>query len=79
MKPSLSLLSLCILLAACSTGIPNDNNPVIVPTAWQSAHAMSRQLSSKQWWQQFGSPELDQLIAQAQTGSYDLAVKLASK
>ncbi len=77
MKPSLSLLSLCMLLGACSTGVPNDNNPVIVPPAWQSAHGISRALSNQQWWQQFGSPELDQLIAQAQTGSYDLAAAVA--
>ena len=77
MKPSLSLLSLCMLLGACSTGIPHDNNPVIVPPAWHSAHALSRQQSSQQWWQQFGSPELDQLIAQAKTGSYDLAAAVA--
>ena len=77
MKPSLSLLSLCMLLGACSTGVPNDNNPVIVPPAWQSAHGISRQLSNQKWWQQFGSPELDQLIAQAKTGSYDLAAAVA--
>ena len=77
MKPSLSLLSLCMLLGACSTGVTHDNNPVIVPPAWQMAHGTSRQQSTQQWWQQFGSPELDQLIAQAKTGSYDLAAAVA--
>ena len=77
MKPSLSLLSLCLLLGACSHSTPEDNHDVIAPATWQSPHVLARQQISQQWWQQFGSPDLDHLINQAQIDSYDLAAAMA--
>jgi len=77
MKPSLSLLSLCLLLGACSQSIPPDSNDIVPPAAWQSAHTAARQQVSQEWWKQFGSPELDRLISQARAGSYDLAGAMA--
>ncbi|MEB0204510.1 efflux transporter outer membrane subunit [Pseudomonas sp. CCC3.1] len=77
MKPSLSVLTACLLLGACSQTPPRDENPVLAPAAWQSPHAQASQLSRQQWWSQFGSPPLDRLIAQARVGSYDLAAAVA--
>ncbi|MBM1197522.1 efflux transporter outer membrane subunit [Pseudomonas weihenstephanensis] len=77
MKPSLSLLSACLLLGACSQNTPRDDHDVLTPATWQSAHTLANPLTQQQWWQQFGSPELDRLIAQAQGGSYDLAGAVA--
>ncbi|WP_338579397.1 efflux transporter outer membrane subunit [Pseudomonas sp. ML2-2023-6] len=77
MKPTLSLLSLCLLLGACSHSTPDDNNDVVPPPSWQSAHAPASQQVSQQWWEQFGSPELGRLISQARAGSYDLAGAMA--
>lgn len=77
MKPSLSLLTLCLLLGACSQTPPRDEHPVQPPPAWQSPHTQASQLSSQQWWSHFRSPALDRLIAQARVGSYDLAAAIA--
>ena len=78
MKPSLSLLSVCLLLNACSQSIPRDGNDVAVPVSWQSTHSYaSNQQTRQHWWQQFGSPQLDRLITQAQADSYDLAAAMA--
>ncbi|MCW2097755.1 UNVERIFIED_ORG: NodT family efflux transporter outer membrane factor (OMF) lipoprotein [Pseudomonas psychrophila] len=77
MKPSLSLLTLCLLLGACSQTPPRDEQPVQPPPAWQSPHTQASQLSSQRWWSHFRSPALDRLIAQARVGSYDLAAAIA--
>ena len=77
MKPSLSLLTTCLLLGACSQTPPRDAHPVQPPPAWQSPHTQASQLSSQQWWSHFRSPALDRLIAQARIGSYDLAAAIA--
>ena len=77
MKPSLSLLTTCLLLGACSQTPPRDAHLVQPPPAWQSPHTQASQLSSQQWWSHFRSPALDRLIAQARVGSYDLAAAVA--
>ena len=77
MKPSLSVLTTCLLLGACSQTAPRDENAVLTPAAWQSPHAQASQLSRQHWWRHFGSPPLDRLIAQARVGSYDLAAAVA--
>ena len=77
MKPSLSLLTTCLLLAACSQTPPHDENPVLAPASWQSPHTQNSQLNNQQWWSQFASPQLDRLINQARIGSYDLAAAVA--
>ena len=77
MKPSLSVLTTCLLLGACSQIAPRDDNAVLTPAAWQSPHAQASQLSRQHWWSHFGSPPLDRLIAQARVGSYDLAAAVA--
>ena len=77
MKPTLSLLTTCLLLGACSQTPPRDAHPVQPPPAWQSPHTQASQLSSQQWWSHFRSPALDRLIAQARVGSYDLAAAIA--
>ena len=77
MKPSLSLLTACLLLGACSQTPPHDEKPVQPPASWQSPHTLANPLSSPAWWSHFGSPPLERLIAQAQVGSYDLAAAMA--
>ena len=77
MKPSLSLLSVCLLLGACSHSLPPDNHDVLAPAAWQSTHSLTTPVDNRQWWSHFGSPDLERLIAQARLGSYDLAGAMA--
>ena len=77
MKPQLSLLTLCLLLGACGSPTQIPDSGLQAPAAWQSAHNESATRSNQQWWTQFGSPQLDQLIEQARVGSFDLAAAIA--
>ncbi|EJM64037.1 efflux transporter, outer membrane factor lipoprotein, NodT family [Pseudomonas sp. GM50] len=77
MKPQLSLLTLCLLLGACSHPAPRPDSGIQPPSAWQSPHRESTSQTSRQWWTQFGSPQLDRLIEQARVGSHDLAAAIA--
>ncbi|MBV6289679.1 efflux transporter outer membrane subunit [Pseudomonas aegrilactucae] len=76
MKPLLSALTLALLLSACSTA-PSPELGIEAPAAWQSPNDQALRASNQQWWRSFASPELDQLIAQADSGSYDIAAAIA--
>jgi NodT family efflux transporter outer membrane factor (OMF) lipoprotein len=77
MKPRFSLLTVCLILSACGSPVQRPDSGVQAPAAWQSPHAASVARIDPQWWTQFGSPELDRLIEQAQVGSFDLAAAVA--
>ncbi|MGP6418336.1 efflux transporter outer membrane subunit [Pseudomonas putida] len=77
MKPRLSLLTVCLILSACGSPVQRTDSGVQAPAAWQSPHGASVARIDPQWWTQFGSPELDRLIEQAQVGSFDLAAAVA--
>ena len=75
--PSLSVLSLCLLLNAC-TGYPTAVDSGIAPPAtWQYAERDAAQAINQRWWTQFGSPPLNRLIDQARRDSYDVAAATA--
>jgi multidrug efflux system outer membrane protein len=77
MKVPLTLLAASLLLAACSTPAPRPGSGLQAPVTWHSAGDASALQDNRQWWTAFGSPELDQLIEQARSGSYDLAGAMA--
>ena len=77
MKVRLTFLAASLLLAACSSPAPRLDSGVQPPSAWQSADTPGAQQSNRQWWTQFGSPELERLVEQARLGSYDLAAAVA--
>jgi NodT family efflux transporter outer membrane factor (OMF) lipoprotein len=77
MKPRLSLLTVCLLLSACGSPLQRPDSGVQPPAAWQSPHTDSVIRNNPQWWTQFGSPQLDRLIADARVGSFDLAAAVA--
>ena len=77
MKAPLTLLAASLLLAACSSPAPRLDSGVQPPSAWQSADSHGALQSNRQWWTQFGSPELERLVEQARLGSYDLAAAMA--
>ena len=77
MKPHLSLLTVCLILSACGSPVQRPDSGVQAPATWQSPHSASVARNNPQWWTQFGSPELDRLIAQARVGSFDLAAAVA--
>ena len=77
MKVRLTFLAASLLLAACSSPTPRLDSGVQAPRAWQSADSHVALHSNRQWWTQFGSPELERLVEQARLGSYDLAAAVA--
>jgi multidrug efflux system outer membrane protein len=77
MKPRLSLLTACLILSACGSSPPRPDSGIVPPAAWQSPHNTSAERDALHWWTRFASPQLDQLIEQAQVGSYDLAAAIA--
>lgn len=72
----ISLLSLSLCLAACSTPPPPAAG-IDAPLAWQGATDPAQPLPDRQWWQAFASTELDRLIERARHNSYDLAAAAA--
>ncbi|WP_095059136.1 MULTISPECIES: efflux transporter outer membrane subunit [unclassified Pseudomonas] len=77
MKPSLSLLTACLLLSACGSPAQRPDSGIQPPAAWQSPHTAVAAYDNQQWWNRFGSPQLGRLIEQARLGSYDLAAAIA--
>ncbi|WP_130911620.1 efflux transporter outer membrane subunit [Pseudomonas sp. Sample_9] len=77
MKMRLTFLAASLLLAACSSPAPRLDSGVQPPSAWQSAASHGALQNNRQWWTQFGSPELERLVEQARLGSYDLAAAVA--
>ena len=72
----LSLLSLCILLAACASETP-DSAPPQAPGQWQGLQAPVTAIADGPWWKAFASPQLDALIEQARSNSFELAAAMA--
>ncbi|MDT9674427.1 efflux transporter outer membrane subunit [Pseudomonas sp. JV414] len=77
MKVPLTLLAASLLLAACSNPAPRPDSGLQPPAAWQSPNTAAAAHSNRQWWMQFGSPQLNRLIEQASVGSHDLAAAVA--
>ncbi|MDH1550797.1 MULTISPECIES: efflux transporter outer membrane subunit [Pseudomonas] len=73
----ISLLTLSLALAACSTP-PAPEAGITEPPTWQSrADASSQALPDAHWWQAFSSGELDRLVERARHNSHDLAAAAA--
>ncbi|WP_422420992.1 efflux transporter outer membrane subunit [Pseudomonas sp. GZD-222] len=73
----LSVLSISLFLAACSTNTAPPASGLQAPEAWQGHGPFAQPLPQPDWWQQFSSAPLNQLIAQAQRNSFDLAAAAA--
>jgi NodT family efflux transporter outer membrane factor (OMF) lipoprotein len=74
--PALPLLAL--LLAGCSTPVPQALSPALVPKHFTGPIAPQAQVWPKpDWWQGFGSPDLTALVIQAQQDNRDLAAAAA--
>ena len=71
---------LAATLTACATRVPQVLTPQIVPPAF-TGHSTAADSSAlwpqQQWWTDFGSPELSELITRAQANNRDLAAAAA--
>lgn len=77
MKPTLTLLTTCLLLAACHSTPPRPDSGMHVPVHWAFAQSAAAQRGDAQWWRGFGSPELDRLIEQARRDSHEIGAAMA--
>ena len=77
MPSHLSVLSLCLLLNACTGNPPAIDSGIAPPAAWQFAERDAAQVTNQQWWTQFGSPQLNRLVEQARRDSSDVAAAIA--
>ncbi|PBP31789.1 efflux transporter outer membrane subunit [Pseudomonas syringae] len=77
MKPSLCVLTACLLLSACQTPAPPPDSGIQPPASWAFAANAAVQRSDIRWWQQFGSPQLNRLIEQASLDSHEVAAAMA--
>ena len=72
------ILLLPVLLAACNLGPDYQAPDLPKPGAWRSPPADSSELwPSADWWQGFGSQQLDRYMASAKTANFDLAAAVA--
>ncbi|WP_053146755.1 efflux transporter outer membrane subunit [Pseudomonas sp. P97.38] len=77
MKAHLTLLAASLLLAACSTPLSPPDSGIQPPSTWQHLDTPTAEADNRQWWTQFGSPQLNRLIEQARLDSHDLAAAMA--
>jgi len=66
------LLLPALLLSACSLNTPVPDSAIVPPTHW-STQATNAQWPQRDWWQQYKSPSLEDLLARAEAGNLDLA------
>ncbi|HEY1588909.1 MAG TPA: efflux transporter outer membrane subunit [Rhodanobacter sp.] len=67
-----------LLLCGCALTAPKTDTAVTPSAGWRYAsRATASSPVTDTWWASFGSPELDQLVAQATTGSFDIAAAIA--
>lgn len=69
---------LAVLLAGCSTPIPQALAPQMQPKSFTTAAPDQAKIwPEPSWWQGFGDPQLTSLVGEAQTGNRDIAVAAA--
>lgn len=74
-----SMAVLAAALAGCSTPVPQALNPTDVPPKFDGPIPSDVGVwPAKEWWHEFKSPELDDLIGQAETNNLDIAVAVAN-
>jgi NodT family efflux transporter outer membrane factor (OMF) lipoprotein len=67
-----------LLLAGCSTPVPQALSPQMQPKSFVAAAPDQAKIwPEPSWWQSFGDPQLTSLVAEAQTGNRDIAIAAA--
>ena len=78
MRASCCVIAACMLVSACSVGPKYARPDQDVPEAFRATAETAEAAWPEQgWWRGFGSPELDQLIADARAHNQDLAAAAA--
>lgn len=75
LRHAIPLAALVALLAGCALTEPVARPDQPLPTGWTEAGPTAPAALADNWWQTFGSPALDALIAEAQVASPDLQIQ----
>jgi multidrug efflux system outer membrane protein len=76
--PKFLVVPVCVLvLTGCAVGVDPADRSLPVPSAWRAPAAGQGVADHAAWWQQFGSPALNAVVAQAHTGNLDMAAAMA--
>ncbi len=70
------LLPIILLLTGCQ-GATENTPPAATPARFSQPVPSAQVWPNRAWWEGFGSPELNQLIAQAEGGSFDIQAAIA--
>jgi outer membrane protein, multidrug efflux system len=82
-RAPLLLACLCVLVASCSVGPAYKRPDIALPGQWQETSSENNSAPTPSvwpaadWWHEFGSARLDDLIAEAQRSNDDLAAAIA--
>jgi multidrug efflux system outer membrane protein len=72
-----SLGAIALLVAACTVG-PDYVKPVVeAPPAWRIDYPQAAEIANTRWWEQFGDPVLNELVASALRDNRDLVIAAA--
>jgi len=72
-----ALAALAGCLAGCASGPPVKTPESKIPSTWEYARNAAAVWPSKNWWQTFGSHELDSLMTEAVARNHDLGAAVA--
>jgi len=64
-------------LAGCDLGPGPVQPKIAMPAAWEAQSTAPTAWPATDWWKSFGSPELDGLVAEAQSNNLDIAAAAA--
>ncbi len=77
MRKTLLATLLSLLVGGCMVGPDYVRPPVDAPTAWRLSEPEVKDLANTAWWEQFGDPVLNDLVAEALRGNKDLMIAAA--
>ena len=77
MRKPLIVALLALLAGGCMVGPDYVRPPVDAPAAWRLGEPEVRDLANTAWWEQFGDPVLNDLIAEALRANKDLLIATA--
>ncbi|MBN8462151.1 MAG: efflux transporter outer membrane subunit [Dechloromonas sp.] len=77
MRKPLIVGLLALLAGGCMVGPDYVRPPVDAPAAWRLGEPEVRNLANTPWWEQFGDPVLNDLIAEALRANKDLLIATA--
>ncbi|MCB1704149.1 MAG: efflux transporter outer membrane subunit [Halioglobus sp.] len=78
-SPAALVFTSALLLAGCTTLAPDYERPdVVAPEAYRFEPAEVAATADTAWWQQFGDPVLEELIATALRNNYDVQIAAAN-